>query len=587
MVRYWALPVILILLYSTLWADIPITIRRICADGPRNHIYFNPSSDPCSAYFQYKIWGKKASSTIFSLLDSIVIKSQDIYTHTVPAGDSPGDWSYYIVITDSCGPDYETYSDTVSVDLLRPDITIYLDSASVDPLTNEVHLGWRNNLSPDFSHFKVYRISGSNNTLISPNQRDTFFHDPTAVNGVKTYNISSVDSCGNETSFLDSAHTTMFLTTSVDTCSAQAILNWTPYIGWPGIRVYYIYQNSASAGFILIDSVFPPVTTYTLPVALGTSYSYYIRAFRATDGISTSSNSSTFTTRLRIEPRNSYLSSVSVSKPNDQSTIIHVYNPNEEVKSYSIQSSDSEFGTYTQVGTIAGANSVVQNYALTLPFVATQKYFKIVAQNACGTGFPPANISRYSSLTAIQTGNANTLIWEPYFTWNVGVDYYNIYRGTNDDAGNIIFSLLDIVPNTDTTYSDQNLPSIVGENGLCYYVEAVQAAGDVNPSPETALSTMSCVVGEMVVYIPNAFNPNGVNKIFRPEGSYIDYDHSQMELYDRWGKQLIAINGIRAGWDGKDSDGAFCMQGVYLYRLLITSTNGQKQTFKGTVTLLN
>lgn len=586
MYKFWALPIILILLSSILWADTPVTIRRVCEDARDNHLYFTPSSDPCAAYFQYKIWGRNGSSGPFVLLDSITIKTQDEYIHVNASPGIPTNWSYFIVIIDSCGPDFETISDTIFVDRQQPQI-VYLDSASIDPFTNDPYLGWHNNTSPDFSHFKVYSIVGTNNILISPGQKDTFFHDLTTVTGPKTFNISSVDSCGNETPFIDSAHTTMFLTTSVDTCELEATVSWTPYIGWAGIRIYYIYENVNSSGYILIDSVFPPVTTYTRPIVLGSTNSYYVRAFRSTDGISASSNSSAFITRLRIEPRNSYLSSVSVSKPNDPTTIIHVYNPNEEVKNYSIQASQSEFGTYTQVGTITGGSSAIQNYSLTIPFVATQKYFKAVAQNSCGISFEPATRSRYSSLTAAQGGNANNLTWESYFTWNVGVDYYNIYRGTNDANGNIIFSLLDAVPNTDTIYSDQNLPSIVGENGLCYYVEAIQAPGDINLSIETALSTMMCIVGEVVVYIPNAFNPFGANKTFRPEGSYIDYDHSKMELYDRWGKQLTVINGIRAGWDGKDSDGVLCMQGVYLYQLYIISTNGQKQTFSGTVTLLN
>jgi gliding motility-associated-like protein len=179
------------------------------------------------------------------------------------------------------------------------------------------------------------------------------------------------------------------------------------------------------------------------------------------------------------------------------------------------------------------------------------------------------------------------LNWEPYSTWNVGVDYYNIYRGTNDNSGNIVFGLLEIVPATDTAYVDQFLPSAVGENGLCYYAEAVQRDGDINQGVETCLSTTACVVGELRVFIPNAFSPNGVNTVFRPEGSYIDYNRSVLTIYDRWGKHITTINGIRNGWDGKDSDGVLCSQGVYLYQLLILSTNGQTQTFKGTVTLLN
>jgi gliding motility-associated-like protein len=579
------LSILFTLLSASLWADTPITIRHICEDGRDNHLYFTPSSDPCSAYFQYKIWGRNGNSGPFLLLDSIAAKAQGEYIHVNASPGIATNWSYFIVITDSCGPDFTTFSDTMAVDRAAPTV-VTLDSASIDPLTNLPHLGWHNNPDSDFSHFKVYLIQGTN-ILLSPSQKDTFFVYPTVASGPLTFNISSVDSCGNETPFVTGKHTTVFLTNAVDTCLKQASLFWSPYIGWPTIRTYYIYANENGVGYILLDSVPGGQTTYTFPINLGSSYSIYIRTFKDGDTITASSNRIDFNTRFRIEPEHSYLSSVSVLKPNDPSIELHVFNPNEEVKKYSIQSSTTANGTFSEVGIINGATSGVRNYALTIPFTPDQKYFKAIPQNDCGINYTETNISRYSSLVANQTGNINFLQWEPYSLWNIGVDFYNIYRGTNDINGTVIFSLLDVVPGTDSAYTDQNLPSIVGENGLCYYVEAIQRTGDVNQSIESAYSTMSCVVGELIVYIPNAFNPTGVNTFFRPEGSYIDYDHSQMEIYDRWGKQLISIKGIRSGWDGKDTDGVLCMQGVYLYRIIITSTNGNTQNFKGTVTLLN
>jgi gliding motility-associated-like protein len=586
MFKTWALPVILFLLSPLIWADTPVKIRRICEDGRDNHLYFNPSTDPCGAYFQYKVWGRNGNSGPFILLDSINVQSESEYIHVDASPGIATNWSYFIVIIDSCGPTFETISDTVSVDREIKE-TVFLDSASIDPITNEANLGWHNNLAPDFSHFKVYSIQGSNNILISTGLKDTTFHVIGAVTGPKTFNISSVDSCGNETPFLTGKHTTMFLSSAIDTCLKTASLSWTPYIGWTGIRIQYIYVNINGAGYILLDSVTGTVQTFTTPISLGLSYSFFIRAFKDTEAVSSSSNSITFATRLRIEPDHSYLSAVSVGKPNDPTTIIHVYNPNEEVKKYSVRASSTSTGSFSEVGVITGASSVVQNYSITLPFIAEQKYFKVVPQNDCGMDAQPTNTSRYSSLTANQTGNYNTINWEPYLLWNVGVDFYNIYRGTNDQTGNIVFSLIDVVSGADSLYLDQNLPAAVGENGLCYYVEAIQQNGDVNQSIESAFSTISCVVGELTVYIPNAFNPNGVNTSFRPEGSYIDYDQSQMEIYDRWGKQLTTIVGIRSGWDGKDADGVLCMQGVYLYRIIIKSTNGIIQNFKGTVTLLN
>ena len=89
------------------------------------------------------------------------------------------------------------------------------------------------------------------------------------------------------------------------------------------------------------------------------------------------------------------------------------------------------------------------------------------------------------------------------------------------------------------------------------------------------------------MYIPNAFNPSGINKTFRPEGSFIDYKSSSMEIYDRWGGKVKQILDITNGWDGKDSKGEYCVIGVYLYEIKITGTNGSIQTKSGLVTIIN
>jgi hypothetical protein len=44
---------------------------------------------------------------------------------------------------------------------------------------------------------------------------------------------------------------------------------------------------------------------------------------------------------------------------------------------------------------------------------------------------------------------------------------------------------------------------------------------------------------------------------------------------------------LNIGWDGKDTQGKSCVQGVYFYKMNIIGTNGSEKTKTGTVTLLN
>lgn len=572
-------------------ADTPVQLRRICKTGKSNTLYFTPSSDTCSAYFQYKIWGRNGPFGSFILIDSIAVKSQDEYVHVGanPIG-SPTKWSYYIEITDSCGPDYSTSSTIVAVDETPPNTT-FIDFVTVDPNTNTVQVGWHLNTSPDFSYSILYKDSSGVYVPVYSG-KDTFVADnnPFSDPGQKaiTYDISPVDSCGNAKVFGVNPHTTIYLQHQTDTCKRSVNLSWSPYIGWSAVSSYYIYKKTGSGSYILIDSIFPPQLNYTDTITLGLSYSYYVVANQSGNtGIKSSSNSILFTTRFRIEPMSSYLALVSVEKPGDETVIIRLYNPNEECAKYDVFSGSSISTTGTGVGSIPNPSRQNGLLDLQLPFIVAQKYFSATAYNACSESYPVQNKSRYIGLS-IQSGNAeNRLSWDPYFTWNVGIDHYNIYRGTSDEMGVTTFQNINRAPGTDSTYIDNNLPSRVGDIGLCYYVEAVQNAGDINGVPLSSFSTTACATGDFTVFIPNAFRPEGTNKTFRPEGSYIDYELSRMEIFDRWGARLIEIQGIRKGWDGKDSNGVYCMQGVYYFKAYITSTNGIEKVFTGFVTLLN
>jgi gliding motility-associated-like protein len=588
MTNRWLLPIIFFLFTFNLRGDVPVEIRRICKNAKDNYIYFYPSSDPCSLYFQYKIWGRNGLVGPYSLLDSVLVKNTDLYIHVNANPGIATNWSYFIVITDSCGPDYQTGSDTLFVDEIAPAST-FIDSVSVDPITNKVNIGWSSNSTLDFSYYIVYRDSQSNNIVVSTNSKDTFMTDNRLSSNPSAqplkYDISAVDSCGNAKIFGINPHTTMWLRQTPDSCARKTSLTWSPYVGWNQIRIYYIYKKTGAGQYILIDSVSSTQTTYTDTITLGIPYSYYIRAFKDSPAIiSSSSNSSGFNTRARSEPTNSYISVISVLDPPE--VVVHIFNPMQEVKKYDILAASDLNGTYSVVSTINGF-PISLNYQTIIPLDPQYKYLLANAYNACDEPFPSTDTSRYIELMAISQNAQNLLSWEPYFTWNVGVDYYRIYRGTNDALGNIIYTLIDSVPGIDSSYTDSILPSIVGENGLCYYVVAVQKPGDVNGTIEFASSTRSCVIGELKVYIPNAFKPDGFNRTFRPEGSYIDYTRSEMEIYDRWGGRIIAFKDIRDGWDGKDSSGITCIQGVYYYKIYIKSTNGKEKVFNGFVTLLD
>ena len=93
-----------------------------------------------------------------------------------------------------------------------------------------------------------------------------------------------------------------------------------------------------------------------------------------------------------------------------------------------------------------------------------------------------------------------------------------------------------------------------------------------------------------VLYIPNAFTPNGdgLNETFGPKGEGItEYN---MQIFDRWGILIFESNDLKTQWDGYHHDEKAPI-GVYVYKITAKgqgSNDGTKKLISetGTVTLV-
>jgi gliding motility-associated-like protein len=87
-----------------------------------------------------------------------------------------------------------------------------------------------------------------------------------------------------------------------------------------------------------------------------------------------------------------------------------------------------------------------------------------------------------------------------------------------------------------------------------------------------------------VVHVPNVFTPNrdGINEPFRPV--VMGITEAPMQIYNRWGECVFNGDGLK-GWDGS-FNGRFCADGVYLYMLQVKGREGEREYYRGTVTLL-
>jgi len=90
-----------------------------------------------------------------------------------------------------------------------------------------------------------------------------------------------------------------------------------------------------------------------------------------------------------------------------------------------------------------------------------------------------------------------------------------------------------------------------------------------------------------LIYIPNAFTPNGdgLNDIFKPLiKNYAEY---QMYIYDRWGELIFETDNLSNGWDGTVSGGSDTkIMDVYSYLIIVKDFSGKAHQYVGKITLV-
>jgi len=90
-------------------------------------------------------------------------------------------------------------------------------------------------------------------------------------------------------------------------------------------------------------------------------------------------------------------------------------------------------------------------------------------------------------------------------------------------------------------------------------------------------------IKEYTIYIPNAFTPKGLNKVFTPKG--IGIKEYKLQIFSRWGELLFTSFDINDGWDGTFRNNNVQI-GVYKYKLNIIDVFDESHQYFGEIHLL-
>jgi gliding motility-associated-like protein len=101
-------------------------------------------------------------------------------------------------------------------------------------------------------------------------------------------------------------------------------------------------------------------------------------------------------------------------------------------------------------------------------------------------------------------------------------------------------------------------------------------------------SMKKVIIGpDIIVFIPDVFTPDGAgpneNNTFKP--FVINNKTYQMLIYNRWGEKLYETTDLAKGWDG-NYEGQPAQDGVYVYKMFITSLEDKVFQYTGTFTLM-
>lgn len=473
-------------------------------------------------------------------------------------------------------------------DMLTPDIPI-ITSVSIDTLTNELNLIWNQNTQPDTYGYVIYTYD-SNGFLFELDTvwgilNTTYTYSPDITLGPLTYSVAAFDSCYTpaspptfQTSAKGEIHTTIFLESELFICDNEVELSWTPYIGWNAISTYEVWGKIVGDNWQFFGTT--TNTNFTASVEGLEDYCFFIKAI-SDENISSFSNQTCLSIVAPTEPNFHYLKVATVN--GNQVELRHFVDASGGVTAilFEKMNNDGVFEPLAQVP--VSSNNVT--YTDTDVDVNNYSYvYRARIIDSCGRPGISSNIAKTILLT-IQKNDVrmiNYLNWNAYTDFDGSILGYNLYRGLDG-----IFSGIPIATllSSERSFED-NLDTLTFTGKVCYFVEAIEGDNIYN-APEISRSNVVCEVFEPILYVPNAFMPDGINKIFYPNISNFDPTDYRFTIFDRWGQVIFQTTDPAEGWDGKIAfSGKMAETATYVYMITMHDGNGIEIIKRGHVTLL-
>jgi len=474
-------------------------------------------------------------------------------------------------------------------DMLTPDIPI-ISSASIDTLSNALVLTWNQNGQEDTYGYVIYTYNSSGflfelDTVWGINNT-TYSYYPDLNSGPLSYSVAAFDSCYTpaipptfQTSAKAEIHTTMVLTSALNICSDQVNLNWTPYLGFIGNTTYEVWGKLNNGNWQLFGTT--TLNSFSADVIALQDYCFVIKA-KDIYGHSSWSTRKCLSIIAPSQPDFHYLQVATVAI--DKVELKHLIDAGGGVSAISFERLNDS-GVFETIGQVP-VNSNDVSFIDTQVDVQKQSYtYRARIIDSCGRPGAVSNIGK-TVLLSIQFDEINMqnyITWTNYEDFNGGIIGYNLYRGIDGVFSGVPLASL----NPSERFYTDDVSTLTFNGKVCYVVDAIEGSNSFD-SPQFSRSNTSCVVYEPVIYIPNSFVPDGVNKIFIPVISNFDPTSYELNIYNRLGQIIFHSTNPSEGWNGLiNNTERMAEVGTYIYMLKVLDGNGIEIVKRGNVTLVD
>ncbi len=554
----------------------------------------NPLYSSSSRWF--RIYQSYGPSYTWNLIDSVNVNTiaGGLYNYYDTITQCKDSIDYMVQIDDSIGcTSTSNYTGATFTNSKQPSI-VYMDTVSVSGSTVNVTwslpLGRRRNVIGYIIYEYINTIWVPIDTVWGINNTTYNFTKGNPDSTGYSFLIACLDSC-NQLGPQSLNQSTIFLQENPEPCAQRNTLSWNQYVNLVGsVKGYRVYVSISSGPYQLLGTTGPSTLQYIDSNLTTKELRCYI--VQVVDSLrkdtTASSNMVCYYVQSSPKPAYRYLRTASVQLYNNGIFVSDYIDTLSVAMNYAFQRADTT-GVYSTIYTAPAPHHFTDlvNYVDNSVDPNAESYqYRVVTLDSCNLGIDTSNIGKTVCLKAIgQADGNNVLTWNDYEGWFISPYDYLIYRSV-DSINYAFVNSVNYSNAGQNTYTDNIKGTIIGQGTFYYYILARERNG-FRSFYDTSFSNVAKAYQDPTVFIPNAFNPKGVNRIFKPVGVFIDVKGYDFIILNRWGIKVFETNDPNVGWDGTYAGGKKPEQEeVYVYLLTYTSSKGQYFQRKGTVTML-